>query len=119
MGGSAVPIASVALLLFAAALTFLMHGTTFGKAVFAIGGNRQAARYSGIAVTRTRILLFAMAGTSSAVAAIFYLGNFNTARADMAFDHGLRPRPLDLKEEAPISKEPQASSITAGHESTQ
>ncbi|HKC73602.1 MAG TPA: hypothetical protein VKF37_05300, partial [Chloroflexota bacterium] len=33
--------------------------------------------------------------------------------------HGLRPRPLDLKEEAPISKEPQASSITAGHESTQ
>src|SRR5438445_422392 len=52
-------------------------------------GTRPAARYSGIAVTRTCLLLFAMAGVYSAVAAIFYLGNFNTARADMAFDQVL------------------------------
>jgi len=83
---SAVPIASVVLLLFAAALAFLLHGTTFGKAVFAIGGNRQAARFSGIAVTRTRILLFVIAGVFSALAAIMYLGYYNSIQANSALD---------------------------------
>jgi rhamnose transport system permease protein len=87
--GSQVPIASAVVLLAAAVMTFVIHGTSFGKAVFAIGGNRQAARYSGIAVTRTRILLFAISGAVSGLASIFYLGNFNTARADMASDQVL------------------------------
>lgn len=87
--GSLFPIASAAVLLAAAVMTFVIHGTSFGKAVFAIGGNRQAARFSGIAVTRTRILLFAISGGVAGLAAIFYLGNFNTARADMASDQVL------------------------------
>ena len=87
--GSLFPIASLAVLVMAAILAFVIHGTTFGKAVFAIGGNRQAARYSGIAVTRTRILLFLISGGVSGLAAIFYLGNFNTARADIASDQVL------------------------------
>lgn len=87
--GSLFPIASAAVLLAGVLLTFVIHGTTFGKAVFAIGGNRQAARYSGIAVTRIRIFLFAISGGVAGLASIFYLGNFNTARADMASDQVL------------------------------
>lgn len=83
------PIATAAVLLAAAIMTVVIHGTTFGKAVFAIGGSRQAALYSGIAVTRTRIVLFAISGGVSGLASIFYLGNFDTARADMASDQVL------------------------------
>jgi rhamnose transport system permease protein len=84
--GSSFPTASIVLLLFAAALAFVIHRTTLGKAVFAIGGNREAARFSGLPVRRTRIILFVIAGAFSALAAIFYLGNFDTAQANMAVD---------------------------------
>jgi rhamnose transport system permease protein len=87
--GSQFPISTGAVLLAAVIMTVVIHGTTFGKAIFAIGGSRQAALYSGIAVTRTRILLFAISGGISGLASIFYLGNFNTARADMASDQVL------------------------------
>jgi rhamnose transport system permease protein len=87
--GSQFPIATLAVLILAVVMTFLLHGTVFGKSVFAIGGSKQAARFSGIAVTRTRILLFVMAGSIAGMASIFYLGNFDTARADMASDQVL------------------------------
>jgi len=84
--GSDFPIATLVLLLFASILAFILHLTGFGKAVFAIGGNRQAARFSGVPVARTRILVYVIAGVFSALAAIFYLGNFDTAQANMAAD---------------------------------
>ncbi len=84
--GSDFPIATAVLLICAAILAFIIHLTGFGKAVFAIGGNRQAARFSGVPVARTRMLVFVIAGIFSALAAIFYLGNFDTAQANMAAD---------------------------------
>ncbi len=59
---------AVVLLLFAAALTFLIHGTTFGKAVFAIGGNREAARYSGIPVKRYIMAIYVFGGALAGLA---------------------------------------------------
>jgi L-arabinose transport system permease protein len=41
---------------------YLFHKTVFGRYTLAIGGNREAARLSGIPVTRTRILIFTMQG---------------------------------------------------------
>ncbi len=84
--GTVVPTASLVLLVFAAALAFLVHRTTFGKAIFAIGGNREAARFSGIPVTGIRILLFTIAGAYAALAAILYLGYFNSIQANSAVD---------------------------------
>ncbi len=84
--GSDFPIASAVLLVCAAILAFIIHRTAYGKAIFAIGGNRQAAHFSGVPVARTRILVFVIAGIFSALAAIFYLGNFDTAQANMAAD---------------------------------
>jgi rhamnose transport system permease protein len=87
--GSTFPTATVVLLVCAAILAFVIHFTTLGKAVFAIGGNKQAARFSGIPVARTRIILFVISGAFAALAAIFYLGNFDTAQANMAMDQVL------------------------------
>ncbi len=87
--GSQFPISTLAVLILALFMTVLLHGTVFGKSVFAIGGSKQAARFSGVAVTRTRILLFVMSGAISALASIFYLGNFDTAVANMASDQVL------------------------------
>jgi D-xylose transport system permease protein len=49
----------VALLLL---LTFLAKRTTFGRHVYAVGGNAEAARRAGINVPRIRILVFMISG---------------------------------------------------------
>ena len=56
--GTQIPFAVVLLIVFAAILSFILHGTEFGKSVFAIGGNRKAALFSGIDVNRVRITTF-------------------------------------------------------------
>ena len=84
LGSSPVPIA---LMIFVAAtLVFavLLHGTRFGRYVYAIGSNREAARFSGIPVNRVRVTLFAISGLMAAAAGLVYASYFATARADAA-----------------------------------
>ena len=51
-----------------------------------MGSNRQAALFSGIPVTRTRMIAFVIAGVFAGLAAVFYLGNYDTAQATIAND---------------------------------
>ncbi len=67
-------------------LTFVVHATSFGRGLFAVGAGRQAALFSGIAVTRTRLIAFVISGLFAALAAVFYLGNYDTAQATIAND---------------------------------
>jgi len=62
----AVPVVVVLLLL----LTFVLTRTRFGRHVYAVGGNAEAARRAGINVTRIRILVFALSSTMAAVSGI-------------------------------------------------
>ena len=84
VGSSAVP---VGLAIFvAAALVFavVLHGTRFGRYVYAIGSNREAARFSGVPVDRVRVTLYALSGLMAAVAGLLYASYFATAQADAA-----------------------------------
>ena len=58
-----IPIVVIIALVVVAAIWFVQNKTVFGKNVFAIGGNREAARVSGINVTVTIIAIFALAST--------------------------------------------------------
>src|SRR5581483_405824 len=46
------PLAAVIIVLFLVVLTFLAKRTTFGRHVYAVGGNAEAARRAGINVPR-------------------------------------------------------------------
>jgi len=48
----------------------IMSYSTFGKRIYAIGGNEEAARLSGINVPRALILLYVLCGTTAAIAGI-------------------------------------------------
>ncbi len=54
--------------------------TTFGRQVLATGGNRTAARYSGINVARIRIASLVICSTSAALAGLLYVGRLHSAR---------------------------------------
>jgi ribose/xylose/arabinose/galactoside ABC-type transport system permease subunit len=73
----------IALLVVAAGWVTLMH-TGFGRALFAVGGNREAARVSGINVDRTKIMVYTFAGLLAAIAGLVLVGRMNSANALMA-----------------------------------
>jgi D-xylose transport system permease protein len=62
----AVPVVVVLLLI----LTFVLARTSFGRHVYAVGGNAEASRRAGINVTRIRILVFALSSTMAAISGI-------------------------------------------------
>jgi rhamnose transport system permease protein len=78
------PIALLVLIGFAVALGVLLHWTRFGRYVYTIGSNREAARFSGVPVARVRVTIFALAGFMAGVAAVAYLGFFGSVQADAA-----------------------------------
>ncbi len=65
-----IPIIVIIALIVCIAVWFLQNKTVFGKNVFAIGGNREAARVSGINVTLTVIVIFALAGALIGMAGV-------------------------------------------------
>lgn len=78
------PIALLVLIGFAVALGILLHATRFGRYVFAIGNNREAAGLSGVPVSRMRVAVFVLSGLMAGFAGIVYVGFFGSARADAA-----------------------------------
>ena len=65
-----IPLAGLILVGMCAIGTFVTTRTTFGRYVFAVGGNAEAARRSGVAVTRIRITVFVLASTLAAAGGI-------------------------------------------------
>jgi rhamnose transport system permease protein len=68
--GARISVTLVFFLLMAAVFYMLLHRTAFGRTVFAIGANEQAAIHSGVNTRRVKMLLFLMSGTLSAIAGL-------------------------------------------------
>jgi D-xylose transport system permease protein len=65
-----VPLAVLILLAFVIGMEYVVKRTGFGRHVFAVGGNAEAARRAGIPVDRVRIAVFGIAGTMAAIGGI-------------------------------------------------
>jgi D-xylose transport system permease protein len=65
-----VPLAVLILVGIVAAVNLLLARTPFGRHIYAIGGNAEAARRAGIRVTRVRVIVFAMASSFAAIGGI-------------------------------------------------
>jgi putative multiple sugar transport system permease protein len=65
-----VPIMVLVFAAFALAASFLLNRTVFGRQLYAIGGNKEAARLSGVNVARCTFVVFMAMGFLSAVAGI-------------------------------------------------
>lgn len=84
LGATGIP--TVMLIVLAIALFFgiLLHFTPFGRAVFALGYNTDAATFVGIKVRRAKFWLFVGTGVVSSLAGIFWTLRYSSARSDNA-----------------------------------
>jgi rhamnose transport system permease protein len=65
-----------------AAFAVLLHMTTIGRGLFAIGCSPSGARYAGIPVARRLALVYVLSGLSAGVASIVYVAHIGQAKSD-------------------------------------
>ncbi len=62
----------------------VLHFSRLGRQLYAIGNNKEAARFSGINVNRVKLMLFILSGVIAALAGIIFTARFSSARPDNA-----------------------------------
>ena len=80
--GTEIPNPFVLFAVLAVIFGFVLHRTAFGRSLYAIGANEEAAFYSGLRVKRIKLGLFVLTGAVSALAGIVWTFRFGSARAD-------------------------------------
>ncbi|WP_007513984.1 ABC transporter permease [Pseudofrankia saprophytica] len=73
-----IPNGALTALILTGLLTVLAFATSFGRHLYAVGGNERAARLSGVRVQVVKLLVFALAGVIAAVAGIIFTGQAST-----------------------------------------
>jgi D-xylose transport system permease protein len=61
--------------------TFVLDRTTFGRHLYAVGGNPEAARRAGIKVNRIRITAFIITSTLAVIAGLFHVSRIGVVEA--------------------------------------
>ncbi len=69
---------------FALIFGVLLHATTFGRRIYAIGNNEFASRFSGIHVERMKFTLFMLTGLMSGIAAVCLTSRLGSTRPSIA-----------------------------------
>ena len=84
IGETGVPQVIVLFAVLAVVFSLLLHFSAFGRGVYDIGLNSEAARFTGVDVARTKLILFVLSGAVSALAGVYYVLRFGSARGDNA-----------------------------------
>jgi ribose transport system permease protein len=72
------------LLILAALLAVFLHGSVYGRYLYAIGYNEQAARYAGIATDRHKILAYVLCSTLAGLGGVLFLLEYRNATPSSA-----------------------------------
>ena len=74
-----------------AALIFgiLLHKTSFGRSVYAIGNNPVSSAFSGIRVARVKFILFMLTGLMSGIASVLLTSRLGSTRPSIAYGYEL------------------------------
>jgi D-xylose transport system permease protein len=78
-----VPWVMLVVLVVLIAWSFLLGRTRFGRYVYAIGGNAEAARRAGINLSRIRVLAFVLAGLTAGIMGIIYASQLGSVSSNV------------------------------------
>lgn len=84
-----IPFVLIAFVVLAVVFGLLLHKTTFGRRVYAIGNNPTASRFSGVQVDKIKIIVFTLAGLMAAVTALFLTSRMGSTRPNVALGYEL------------------------------
>lgn len=82
--GTPIPGIMIPFVVLAVGFAILLHFTPFGRSLYAIGLNKEAAAFSGVDVGRAKFILFVLSGTVSGFAGVYFTLLYSNARGDNA-----------------------------------
>jgi rhamnose transport system permease protein len=81
--GSLIPFSVALFVVLAIIFGLILHKTTFGRYLYAIGNNENATAYSGVPVERIKLIIFTLSGFMSAMAGLILAARFGSTRPDI------------------------------------
>ncbi len=75
-----IPVPVITMAIAFGILYFILKKTTFGRRVYAVGGNEEASRLSGINVDRIKIYVYSLTGLLAALSALILTSRLNSAQ---------------------------------------
>jgi len=82
--GLAVPVPALILLACAVVFHLLMARTRLGREVYALGGNEEAARLSGVPVIRLKYVVYTLGGLMAGLAGVVFTAYYGTGQSTAA-----------------------------------
>jgi rhamnose transport system permease protein len=82
IGGGFIPNVLILVVVLALIFGVALHATPFGRSLYAIGANAQAAHFSGIRVARTKFWLYVVSGAVAGLVGVLWTLRYSSARAD-------------------------------------
>ncbi len=76
------PVIAVLMLIFLVILTYIAERSRFGRYVYSVGGNKEAARRAGIRVERIRVLVFSISGLMAGMGGIILASRLKSVATD-------------------------------------
>ncbi|WP_272437485.1 multiple monosaccharide ABC transporter permease [Terrihalobacillus insolitus] len=73
------PYVLITLIVLIIGYTFIMNNTVYGRHIYAVGGNANAAQLSGVKTKKMKFLVFINMGVLSALSGIIFAGRLNAA----------------------------------------
>jgi rhamnose transport system permease protein len=61
----------------------VLHRTTLGRTLYAMGNNATGARFSGLKVERTTLIIYTFSGLMAGISGVIFVSRFTTTRSDM------------------------------------
>jgi rhamnose transport system permease protein len=84
-----IPFILLSFVVLAVIFGLMLHKTTFGRRVYAIGNNPTASRFSGVQVDKIKIIVFTLAGLMAGVTALFLTSRMGSTRPNVALGYEL------------------------------
>ncbi|WP_326696002.1 ABC transporter permease [Streptomyces sp. NBC_01754] len=83
-GDTFIPYAVIPFVILLAIAVVVLHATSIGRSLFAVGASEEAARFTGIRVKRLKLSMFVTTGALSALTGVFWALHYASARYDNA-----------------------------------
>ena len=82
--GTEIPWSGVIFAILALIFAVVLHFSRLGRQLYAMGNNKEAARFAGINVRQTKLILFVLSGLLAALAGVIFTARLSSARPDNA-----------------------------------
>jgi ribose transport system permease protein len=84
-----IPIPILIMVIFAILVGYFLKATTWGRYVYAIGGNEEAALYSGVSVRWMKIVVYTLCGLAAGIAGVLFTARFGVGQSTAGLGYEL------------------------------